>query len=138
MSNARRNELLEHRKVLVEEYQKHSEGFDKTIITLASASLGGSVALLRDIVPHPAGWTLPILFVAWLLLGFSLIAIVFSYLLAIRGREKAVRNIDLELKSGNQDAEHKISRTPTRLSWVSAVTLTFGIFFYLVFAIVNL
>lgn len=137
MDGKRREELLEHRKTLTLEYQKTSEEFDKTIITISSASLGISLAFLKDIVPFPLEWTYPILFLGWLFLILSLVAIVFSFLVAIRLREQTIETIDLELRTGKQ-GKVKPSRLATTLSWVSGASLVLGILFYLIFAIVNL
>ncbi|MCL5429034.1 MAG: hypothetical protein M1347_04420 [Chloroflexi bacterium] len=134
---SRRDELLEHRSTLMDEYQKTSEGFDRTIITLASSALGISVAFLNDIVPERDPNTLPILGAAWILIGLSLAAIVFSFLFAIKSRKSAIRDIDLVLRGGTEK-ETKYPRTATALSWVSAITLILGIFLYLVFAVMNL
>jgi hypothetical protein len=133
-----REELREYRQGLVEQVQQHSESFDKTIITIASSSLGISVAFLKDIVPEPNKWTIPLLVLSWLLLSVSLAAIVFSMLMAIWGRKDMINQIDKTLISDNPGPKWKSSTTALTLSWISAISLVLGIFFYLLFAIINI
>jgi len=138
INDNRRDELIEFRNALMDEYQKNSEAFDKTIITLASAALAFSVTFLNDIVPNPIIWTYALIFASWISFGLSLVIIVLSYLMAIKTREDTIKQIDKNLSAGKENYNWRISRSATRLSWFSAGALFLGIFFYIIFAISNL
>ncbi|MCL5429658.1 MAG: hypothetical protein M1347_07680 [Chloroflexi bacterium] len=137
LSEQRKSQLLQYRDVLRQEYQKNSEDFDKTILSLASGSLGISAGFLNQIVPDPQPGTMPLLVIAWALMAASLIAIVLSYLQAIDCRKKLIEQIDQAVQS-HHEPKWKISPAATRLSLASAACLILGIGFYLAFAAWNL
>ncbi|MFT4510219.1 hypothetical protein [Caballeronia sp. 15711] len=74
--------LQKYREEIDKRHFAASDGFDKAILTYASAGLGLSLTLFKDFIPHTAGklpWLLP---VSWGLLTVSILLVVASYVLA--------------------------------------------------------
>ena len=105
-------------------------GYYKTIFTVASAFLGGSMLFLERIAPNPSGLSLVFLAAGW----FVLIIAVISIALVQRDN----------LRSGRQFLEGKIPesvRTDNRSSFfstLSIVCLAIGLLAITTFGFINL
>jgi hypothetical protein len=107
LAGSSKKELEDFRKTLVDSSIKAQDDWDKTIITLASASLGLSITFVKDITGSVAT-NLPLLQIAWGLWGFSLIFVLLSFSSSYYALRKAIFQVD-ELSEGKNTIE-KIGR----------------------------
>ena len=86
--------LKEYRVYLLDSEQKAQEEFDKTVLTLSGGALGISFAFIKDIVgPHPVV-NVGYLFVAWILWGLSVTAVLASYFTSHLALRHAIKQVD--------------------------------------------
>lgn len=84
----------EYRTHLVVADQKSQEDFDKTLVTLASSSLGVSLVFAKDFVGDREIVSPAIVFAGWILLASSLAVILLGFYLSRFALRKAIRQLD--------------------------------------------
>ena len=77
-----RREFLERLDKLEATAYETSKSFDQAMLTL-SAGGGSSVTFLEKIAAEPVLWSIPFLVCAWAMFGYSIFAILYSFLCSI-------------------------------------------------------
>lgn len=133
------SQFVAERDKLIDAARESARTFDQTVLAFGSAMFGGSVVFLKDVAPHPAGFTLKWLAFAWGAMATGLLSILFSFLFSHKACMKEIDCGEAELKDPN-------SRRPTN-HWGIATTacnyscvflLFLGLLSWSVFAFENL
>lgn len=139
----------------IEKMEKHSdntrsnihyslERFDLLIISISTASLGFSMAFIKDIIPDLSAINLTLLKISWILFGIAIITNLFSQVTSYyankfellisrnlirgkRGKEHIGNQHNYECKKSFLDVTTKI------LNWNSFICLIIGIVIFIIF-----
>lgn len=87
------NQLIEHRKELIESKNSSQDELDKALLTLSSSAFGISFAFISDIVPNSPEYSW-ILFTSWILWGLTIGMSLTAYFLNVKSLEKSIIQID--------------------------------------------
>lgn len=135
---------LDERKLLVEAEKSGAQQFDKAILTLAAGALAISLAFVKDIAPHPHGWTVYFLSLAWTGFVLSLLSTLLSFLTsqaACRKQreilERGLHSEKVNCERSNTDLNQMASWT-NRLNWMSILFFIVGVISLAVFSISNI
>ncbi len=128
--DARRAELGEHRRHLVEALHTASQDFDKAILTLAAGALGISIAFINQVAPKPrdTAW----LAIAWLLFGAALVFILISFITSQSPIRWEIDNVYAEPRPARPHA-----KLTTTLNSLAAGAFVLGVASLVVFALLN-
>jgi hypothetical protein len=130
---------LSEREKLIDIESKSSDLHDKSVLQLTAAALGLSVTFMEKIAPHPAPYTLKYLFVAWTLLGLSIVFIVSSFLLSQMSCRRQRQLLDEEYTKQKIPKQiNRASEWTIRTSFAGYVTFVSGIGLLLVFSAWNM
>lgn len=118
-----------------------SESYDRALLTLSSAFLGGSLAFIKGLIPLEKAvvkWTL---YAAWLCFALTIVLTLWSFVYGLFGYKKLRDAADRYYLRGEQDA-WKVSETIEREvhHYVVACGVSFiaGIVLLVAFVLVNL
>lgn len=131
------DELKEYRDHLVKADQKSQEDFDKTLITVATGSLGVSLVFMRDFVGEGPAESPLIIFVGWGLLAASVGCVLFGFYLSRFALRKAIRQIDSQ-SIYSEKPGGKTALVVEILNAASGVLLLLGFIAVICFAFKNL
>jgi hypothetical protein len=129
------SEAIEARKVLEQAYQKQSEAYDKTVLSLSGGALGLSITFIRQIVHGPPNGIV-LLALAWTGFAVSILAIFVSMLTSQWAVRKALRQIGEG--TGAQRPGGWFAAVTAWLNVVACVSLVFGIGLLVWFSLANL
>jgi nitrate reductase NapE component len=87
--------LVDYRKALEKVYERQSETYDKTIVTLSGGALALSITFVHEIVKSPLPETLWLLATAWGAFACSILASLVSLLTSQWALRKAMCQVDL-------------------------------------------
>jgi hypothetical protein len=114
-----------------------SQDYDKTVLSLATATLAFSVTFAHEIASRPVPGSTRLLASAWILLFLSAVAVLGSLFTT----QLAARNVRRDLEAG-RDLGDKVGGLPNRLTDIltpaSGVLLAAGLLAFLWFALANL
>lgn len=132
-------QYVAERDKLIDAARESARSFDQAVLAFGSALFGGSVAFLKDVAPHPASFTLPWLFTAWVLMAAGLLAVLLSFLYS---HKACMFEINCGADAlGKPEAERPKNRWAmwTTVCNYSCIGLLFlGLIFWSVFAFENL
>jgi uncharacterized membrane protein len=116
------------------------KSFDKTLTALSGGALTLSITLVRELFPHPSGWSALLLGASWLLFGLALLLILGSFLSSSKSwerqleiEEEAYRNAEGATKAGNPAAAWT-----NFLNYLSFLSFVLGVVALISFATSNL
>jgi hypothetical protein len=115
--------------VIWQSMASEAAGFYKTIIVTASSFLGGSLLFMKDIAPNPLPITLGFLSLGWM-------ALILSIILVAKIRWHNVESGRLVLEDQVAEAQKMDQKNRGRTNF-SIYCLAFGMFFVMLFGIVN-
>ena len=123
------------RQWLVQADHEASQDYDKTVLTLATATLALSVTFAHDIAPMPAPWSSLLLAVAWVALGLSAVFVLVSLLTS----QWCIREQIDDLDHARDPAPHGLAARATGFFNVgSGVLLIAGLIAFAWFALANI
>lgn len=137
-----REELLTHRKQLIESKLKQHELYDKSLMTISFGSLVVSVTFANNplIINQPPDFSFLIL--AWVFWLASAILVLFSLISSQYAISKKIENVDESLNNPNQTEEESVNhwwyRVTEKANLIAGGLYVVGILFMLGFAIVNM
>jgi hypothetical protein len=108
-----RKEVLAQRDRLIDLQSQSSQAMDKQILTLSGGALTLSITFIRQVVPAALPGTTPYLAIAWLILGLSLLAQLFSHFASQYGMMKDCERLDelyLGVASTTKRTKHWLGR----------------------------
>lgn len=118
----------------------HQE-YDRSVLSVAGAGLGLSIAFIKDIVPIAAASAVPILYLSWWLFAAAMVSVLVSFLTGQRAFDRQIRLAD-DYYSGRDpaayDAPNRFAVATRILNLVSCVALVLAIVCTVSFASVNL
>ncbi len=129
--------LKKYRNHLIKADQKSQEDFDKTLLTVATSSLGVSLVFIREFVGDGPVASTAYILVGWSLLASSVGCVIFGFYLSRFALRKAIRQID----SGAIYSEKpggRIAIVVEVLNGISGLLLLLGIAAVIYFAFDNL
>ena len=119
-------------------YDKSHESRDKALLTLCSAALGVSLTFYEKVY---CGHVLWLLMITWVCLATSMLATLYSFITAAYTADR------LDTYTVNKDkykddhkfiaSIHRWARWTKRLNAISISGFTFGVFLFIIFAIIN-
>jgi hypothetical protein len=134
---------LKEREQLLTASLEVSGRYDQWILTMGGGALAVSLSFLEKIVPQPASWTLPLLFLAWT----GLVVAVWAGLSAIFCSQYGIQ---CEIENATKAYENVLNKTPPskycneftekthRFNRASMVAFTIGIAFLCLFTFTNI
>ncbi len=131
------DELKEYREHLIKADQKSQEDFDKTLITVATSSLGVSMIFVRDFVGEGGVVNPRLILLGWGLLAASVGCVLCGFYLSRFALRKAINQID-ENSIYTEKAGGRLSGVVEGLNCISGLLLLFGFVAVISFAYVNL
>lgn len=129
--------LNNYRNHLVDADQKSQEDFDKTLITVATSSLGVSLVFIREFIGEGPVASPGAIILAWSLLASSVGCVLLGFYLSRFALRKAMSQIDEETIHSEKPGG-KISAAVEILNGTSGVLLLLGIGSVIYFATHNL
>jgi len=131
--------FVSERDKLIDAARESARTFDQTVLAFGSAMFGGSVVFLKDVAPHPAGFTLKWLGLAWGLMATGLLSILFSFLFSHKACMKEIDCGEAKLNDPESKRPKNHWSTATTVCNYSCVFLLFiGLVCWSVFAFENL
>lgn len=124
---------LEERNRLIASHQDASDSFDRALMTLSAGSLGLSIAFVKDIDPDPVA--VAVLEASWILMGFALFFIVFSFAASVEVHKRLIDGLDTD--RSYEDEPWWVRRGVSFLNGLSAISFVGGAILLIVFAIKN-
>ena len=129
-------ELLEYRQFLVSAEKEAQHDYDKNVLTLSGGGIGISFAFL-DKIAGAAPSHMPYLIAAWLCWGFSVTAVLGSFLFSQLAMRAAIRQVD-EGKIRGVKPGGRWSSLTTFLNAVGGTLFLLGLLSISAFACVNI
>lgn len=131
----------ETRTDLLNRQLSNSENFDRSVLSLSSALLAGSIAFIKPLAAGPATGHVVLLSASWIALGVAIATTMLSFLVSQKAIERQLdfatkyylHRQDDALNARNGPAEWII-----RLNWIAAIAFGAGIFLTVWFAIVRI
>ena len=130
--------LIDHRTLLLKQYQISADHFDRTLVTLASGAIVLTVGFLKDIVPDPLPISIIFLYGSWASFTLSLAAILAAHLMAMNGRKQMIQQIDDAIRTSERNFKWKKNRWARQLSWISFIMFIVGVVLFSYFVFLNL
>ncbi len=128
----------DYRNHLVGALQAAQHDYDQAILTLTAGTLALSATFAHDIAPTPAGDSGALLGAAWILLVYSMIAIVLSFVTS----QRDLRNLIDALDRREQNVGANMKRLDARLTRAMNISagsgLILGLAAFAAYAFVNL
>ena len=90
-----------YRDMLQKLEQESQKSYDKTVLTLSGGALGVSFAFVKDIIGDSPVVCNIALTLAWVIWGFSVACVLFSFFFSQRALKKAVYQLDAGNIPGN-------------------------------------
>lgn len=97
MDDERANELLDHRKIIIEARKQGQVSADRAVLTLAGGGLGVSFAFVGHFI-HGIPCDKWLLFATWMLWALSLTLALINYLVSDIAHGRAIDEIDNEIE----------------------------------------
>jgi hypothetical protein len=119
----------------------NSENFDKAILAYSTASLGFSLAFLKDFVPITKAAHAWLLYASWWLFVMSVIVTLFSFLVsqwAIAKQLKINERYYLDRKDDALNDSNVFARITEWLNLLSGIAFVFAVMFTTLFVTANL
>lgn len=140
--------MTQERKDLFKQYQEHllstrratAEQLDKSILTLSSAGLGLSFALLKDIVPPERLVLSGVLFASWILFAAAILSTLVSFMLSQRAVDRQLENAEqyyLHEKNEYLNKPNPFADATKVCNIVSATAFVLAVVATIVFAVSN-
>lgn len=134
-----REAYLKQREGYIDAEREGARLFDRSIITLAGGAFAISLAFLKDIAPEPKICTLWLLGVSWGGLVLSILSTLISFLTSQEACSKYVDLLDkLYLGKIKEIGKIPLAKLTRGLNWFSIGSFLVGIFFLVVFSIMNM
>ncbi|MBI3532207.1 MAG: hypothetical protein HY068_07020 [Burkholderiales bacterium] len=117
------------------------EHFDKAILTLSSAGLGVSVALLKDVIPLDHATFLPILYASWGMFIVSIVSTLASFLVSGKALDHQKQLAERAYRQGDEAAfsePNRLDRWTRKLNYTSAISFVVALLLTPAFVIINL
>jgi hypothetical protein len=119
-------------------YDKSHESRDKALLTLCSASLGISLTFYEKVYSGHALW---LLILTWVCLSVSMLSTLYSFITAAATADR-LDTFNVNKEKYEQDEKfiksiHKWAGYTKRLNTLAISGFTFGIFLFIIFAIIN-
>lgn len=89
-------QLVEHRKYLVEGEHKSQEQYDKTVLSLSGGALAVSFAFVKDYLSGKEAIGLEFLLAAWIAWGLSSTITLASFYTSVLAFRKSISQVDKE------------------------------------------
>jgi hypothetical protein len=143
---------LRDRQAYLKESLEISDRFDKAILALSGGSLALSLTFIEKIAPSPLDWSLWFLFVAWLLLTFSVLFGIYALAASQMAIQREIAHLDqsyrefleayktgdvLTIPNSLPYGNRAVGITQS-LNILSLICLGFGILLLCVFSLINL
>jgi hypothetical protein len=140
-SEARQRLLEQTRDELAAGAKANAEAYDRALLTLSSAFLGGSLAFIDKVIELPVACGKPLLYLAW---GFFALTIIFTVVslmygvLSFRWLSQAAERFYGQNDKSAWQVSDKTQRTVMRFIWACGVLFIAGIVFLVLFIFINL
>ena len=131
------NPLDNYREHLIKADQKSQEDFDKTLVTVATSSLGVSLVFIREFVGDGPIASPYIILIGWLLLASSVGSVLLGFYLSRYALRKAIKQID-EDKIYSERPGGNTALVVEILNGLSGAFLLLGVSAVIIFAYSNL
>lgn len=115
-----------------------SEALDRALLTLSSAFLGGSLALIGQVVNVPNASNKWLLYCAWLAFAATIIVTVWSYVYSLLQHERLVDAAERYYMKGEQEAwtvSEQVNREVLRFVIAGGVSFVGGIVLLVAFVL---
>lgn len=118
-----------------------SENYDKAVLTLSSAGLGLSVALLKDVVQLDKALYLGVLYCSWLMFVLAIASTTLSFIVSAKAlsyQKILAERFYLKEEEEAFSAPNRYDIWTYRLNWLSGGAFVLALFLTPTFVILNL
>ncbi|WGV98878.1 hypothetical protein QF117_02640 [Vibrio sp. YMD68] len=129
-----------YRDDLLKRQQSNSEGYDKAILSLSSASLGFSLTAIKFVVPLETATYMWLLNLGWALLLATIICSLLAYRVSNKALGQEMLNAEDYYINGDETAsrrKNKYSEINGKLNKATGVFFAIAITFVVIFVMVN-
>lgn len=131
---------MAERKLLIDTEHSSARQHDKAILTLSAGGLALSISFVQYIAPSPLPGSYPLLGLSWLFFGFSITAILWSFLTSQSGCRRQRNLLDIEYSTGEAptDQTNLMADITRYLNTASYVLFLIAVLLLAVFSWTNL
>ena len=141
MTEAEHRRLEEDRKLYIDADREGARSFDKYVLLLASGAFATTIAFLRDVVPDIELEVVPLLMMAWLMFGVSIMSTLASFLGSQYACKAYIQDCDRRLscpESCPSNLGAMIGHVVTISNILAIIFLLLGFFFWMAFVGISL
>lgn len=139
--NTKRDMFNSYREDLLKRNLSNTENYDKAILTLSSASLGLSLALVKLIVPTEEADFFWMLYSNWALLVLSIFSSLSAYLISNKALEKELSKARSYYIDNDESAfyiENKYTNFNKNLNYFTGIAFSLSIILIVLFVALNM